>query len=506
MNHLIIAPVILPLLTALILLLLPRKQRVLLHSLSLISAGVLVLITVQLLLRANGGGFEVYALGDWAPPFGIVLVLDRLSALMLVLTSSLVFFSLLYTASEKGKRSGQTLHSLAHFLLLGLNGAFLTGDLFNLFVFFEIMLLASYSLLLQGGGPARVKAGVHYVVLNLAGSALFLIAVAILYGLTGTLNMAHMAQQVAQVSTADAPLVAAAGILLLLVFCLKAALVPLYFWLPRAYASAAAPVAAMFAVGTKVGVYTIIRVYTLIFGDQAGELANLALPWLWPMALLTLALGAVGVLAARELRIQIAYLIIVSVGTLLAGVAMNSEAALSATLFYLLHSTWIGAALFLLADQIVRQRGDASDLIISGPPFPQRILLGSLFLVAAVSVVGLPPLSGFIGKVMLLQAASELQQAAWLWSIVLLSSLALLTALSRSGSTIFWRTEGAMIETPRADVFSLLAIIGLMSLSIVLAIWGDCVNDYTRELARQILQPQQYIEAVLSHQPKGDGA
>lgn len=501
MNHLIILPILVPLLTGAALLLLPRQRRMLIHSVSLISAALLVVFTVQLLLQANEGGYVVYALGNWAPPFGIVLVLDKLSALMLVLTSTLAFFSLLYTAAETGQRSGQTLHALAHFLLLGVNGAFLTGDIFNLFVFFEILLLSSYSLLLQGGGPARAKAGLHYVVLNLAGSAMFLIAVAILYGLTGTLNMAHMAERVAQLSAADAPLVAAAAVILLLVFSLKGALMPLYFWLPRAYASAAAPVAALFAIMTKVGVYAIIRVYSLIFGDNAGELAGVALPWLWPLALLTIVFSVIGVLAARELRVQIAYLVIVSVGTLLAGVALNSEAALGATLYYLLHSTWICGAMFLLADQIVRQRGSSEDRISSGPAPRQSILLGSLFFIAAVSVVGLPPLSGFIGKLLLLQAATG-AHGVWLWSIILIGSLAMITALSRSGSTIFWRTSEEKIDAPVAGRFSLAAIIGLLSLGIALVIYGDAVIEYTRTLAQQTMQPQGYIDAVLGHQVK----
>ncbi|HEY7773874.1 MAG TPA: monovalent cation/H+ antiporter subunit D [Marinagarivorans sp.] len=502
MSHLIILPVLLPLLTGVLLLLLPRKRRLLIHTVSLASAALLMVFTVQLLLRANGIGYEVYALGNWAPPFGIVLVLDKLSALMLALTSTLAFFSLLYTAAETGQRSGQTLHALSHFLLLGVNGAFLTGDIFNLFVFFEILLLSSYSLLLQGGGPARAKAGLHYVVLNLAGSGMFLIAVAILYGLTGTLNLADMAQRVTQVSAADAPLVAAAAVLLLLVFGLKGAVMPLYFWLPRAYASATAPVAALFAIMTKVGVYAIIRVYSLVFGDEAGELAGVALPWLWPLALLTIVFSVIGVLAARELRIQIAYLVIVSVGTLLAGVALNSEAALSATLYYLLHSTWICAALFLLADQIVRQRGSSEDRIASGPALRQGILLGSLFLVAAVSIVGLPPLSGFIGKILLLQAATG-TQAVWLWSIILVASLAVLTALSRSGSTIFWRTTSETLDNaPAAGRFCLTAIFGLLALGVALVIFGDTVLEYTGALAQQIMQPQGYIDAVLGHTVK----
>lgn len=501
MNHLIIFPILLPLLSAILLLLMPRRRRLLIHSISLASATLLVIFSVQLLLRANAGGYEVYALGNWAPPFGIVLVLDKLSALMLVLVSTLAFFSLLYTVAERGQRSGQTLHALSHFLLLGVNGAFLTGDIFNLFVFFEIFLLSSYSLLLQGGGRARAKAGLHYVVLNLVGSAIFLIAVAILYGLAGTLNLADMAQRIAQVSAADAPLASAAAVLLLLVFGLKGALLPLYFWLPRAYASAAAPVAALFAIMTKVGVYAVIRVYPLVFGNHAGELAGVALPWLWPSALLTIVLGVIGVLAARELRVQVAYLVIVSVGTLMAGVSLNSAAALSASLYYLLQSTWVCAALFLLADQIVRQRGRTKDQIASGPALQQGLLLGTVFFIAAVNVIGIPPLSGFIGKVLLLQAATGIQ-AIWLWSIVLVGSLAILTALSRSGSTIFWRTTEESINAPAAGRFAMAAIIGLLGLSVALVIFGDAVITYTQSTAQQIMQPQGYIDAVLSHSVK----
>src|SRR5690606_2797386 len=218
----------------------------------------------------------------------------RLSALMLLVTSLLAFFSMAYAAREKDCRDN--LHGLSHFLLMGVKGAFLTGDLFNLFVFFEILLLASYAMLLHGGGARRARSGLHYVILNLAGSALFLIAVSALYGITGTLNMADLSVKVGQLSPADAPLAATAAVLLFLVFGLKAAIVPLYFWLPQAYAAARAPVAALFAIMTKVGVYAILRVYTLIFGDNAGVLANMILPWLWPIALSTLVLGLIGAL------------------------------------------------------------------------------------------------------------------------------------------------------------------------------------------------------------------
>jgi multicomponent K+:H+ antiporter subunit D len=511
-NHLIIMPVLLPLLTALMLLLANGRHSKLLRFVSLLSAALLVLIDLSLLRTSSSSEILVYALGNWAPPYGIVLVLDRLSALMLVLTAVLAFFSLCFaargkTSGDNSQGSSHSIDSLMHFLLMGLNGAFLTGDLFNLFVFFEILLLASYALLLHGGGPARTRAGLHYVILNLAGSSLFLVAVSMLYGLTGTLNMADMAAVIGDMDPADGPLVATAALLLLLVFALKAALVPIYFWLPRAYASASAPVAAIFAVMTKVGVYAIIRVYMLIFGDTAGSIANLALPWLWPVSLITLVLGFIGVLAARDLRTQISYLLIVSVGTLMAGVALHSEAALSATVYYLIHSTLVCGGLYLLADLIGRQRGVLQDRIQSGPAIGQPVLLGSLFFVAALSVVGLPPLSGFIGKVLLLKAAGGAGEAFWLWSAVLLGSLAGMTALSRSGSTIFWRSQESSTQElhqslhqgPRNDRFALMAVVALLAAGPALAIWGNSVMQFTDALAHQILTPDQYINAVLNH-------
>jgi multicomponent K+:H+ antiporter subunit D len=499
LSHFIIFPILLPLLTGVLLILLSGHRLILARAVSLISVSLLFFVSAQLLNMAISGDIQVYALGNWAPPFGITLVLDRLSTLMLLVTSVLAFFSLVYSIGNRDQFD-HNFHALVHFLLLGVNGAFLTGDLFNLFVFFEILLLASYALLLHGGGAARARSGLHYVVLNLAGSALFLIAVAALYGLTGTLNMADMAIKVAALEPGSTPLVATAAILLFLVFGLKAAIVPLYFWLPRAYAAASAPVAALFAVMTKVGVYAIIRIYTLIFGDSAGALAHLIQSWLWPISLITLVLGALGVMAARNLRIQVAYLVIVSVGTLLAGVALNSEAAISATLYYLLHSTWICGALFLLSDVIKQQRGASVDHIIAGPALPQAVLVGSLFFVAAASVIGMPPLSGFIGKIMLLNSAATDTEAAWLWGIVLGSSLAVLMALSRSGSTFFWRTEDPVTDTARASGWALAAIIGLLSMSILLSGFGASVMQYTNALAHQVLTPGLYIDAVQTHQ------
>ena len=494
MSHWLIVPILLPLFTAVLLVLL-SGQRALIRTLSLVSASLLLVTTMALLNLASDGQIRLYTPGNWQPPFGIVLVLDRLSALMLILTAVLAFFSIAYGV-RGNDAPGDKFHAMVHFLLLGVNGAFLTGDLFNLFVFFEVLLIASYSLLLHGRGAERARAGLHYVVLNLCGSALFLIAVSALYGVTGSLNMADMADKIRQLHPADAPLAATAGVLLLLVFGLKAAMAPLYFWLPRAYAAASAPVAAMFAIMTKVGVYSIVRVYTQVFGDTAGSVANLAWPWLWPLALVTLFLGLMGALAARELRVQIAYLVIVSVGTLLAGVALNSVESLSATFYYLIHSTLVCGALFLLADLILRQRGELLDRITKGPQLRQSALLGSLFFFAAISVIGMPPLSGFIGKLLLLTAAGVQAERLVLWIMVLLGSLVTLMALSRSGSTIFWRTDSRIAQAPAADKGALLAVIGLFACIVLLSFGASKVLEYTQALAQQLLEPQAYIQAM----------
>lgn len=270
MNHALILPLLVPLFTGALLLFAHSLGRSSRRTLSLLATWSLVPLAIWLLVLADDGQLRVYALGSWQPPFGIVLMLDRLSALMLLVTAVLAGFAVLYACRGDDER-GPNFHALYQFQLLGINGAFLTGDLFNLFVFFEILLISSYALLLHGHGQRRVRSGMHYVVLNLLGSSLFLIGVSMLYGLLGTLNMADLAARVSAADPADGPLLAAAGYLLLVVFALKGAILPLYFWLPRAYASATAPVAALFAIMTKVGLYAIVRVFTLIFGSEAGS-------------------------------------------------------------------------------------------------------------------------------------------------------------------------------------------------------------------------------------------
>jgi multicomponent K+:H+ antiporter subunit D len=493
MNHWLILPVLLPLFAGCALLLVGERLQ---RGLSLLATLALLPLAAVLLQQADSGVVQFYALGNWQPPFGIILVLDRLSALMIAATALLASLSLIYAVRGDDQR-GKRFHALFQFQLLGLNGAFLTGDLFNLFVFFEILLIASYALLLHGGGAGRVRAGVHYVVLNLVGSAFFLIAVGTLYGITGTLNMAHMAERVAQLSAEQAPLVRAAALLLLVVFGLKAALLPLYFWLPKAYAEASAPVAALFSIMTKVGIYSILRVYTLIFGEQAGELANLAQAWLWPLALAGIVAGALGALAATTLQGLLSYLVVVSAGTLLAAIALGTPEALSAALYYLLHSIWVAGGLFLLADLIARQRGEKSGRLVQGPALLQPHLLGGAFFFGAIAVAGLPPLSGFLGKLMLLRSVTAGSEAIALWSVVLVSGLVTIVALSRAGSTLFWRTGLSVLGSANREPVKMLACFGLLASAPLMVVAARPLITYAQATAAQLLDAGLYRQAIL---------
>jgi multicomponent K+:H+ antiporter subunit D len=515
-THLPVLPVLLPLFTGVLLLLMgdgvasaglghspqgkPTRQRLL----SMASVVLGAVFAWRLMTDADAGVLTVYPLGGWQAPFGIVLVLDRLSAMMLALTWTIAV-PVLWYATAKWDTRGRHFHALFHFQLMGLSGAFVTGDLFNLFVFFEILLIASYVLLVHGQGAERFKAGIHYVVLNLAASALFLIGLAIIYGLTGTLNMADLALRVAKLNAEEAVLLKIGAMILLVVFGLKAAIVPLYMWLPGAYAVASAPVAALFAIMTKVGVYSIIRVHVGIFGEGAGHAALVVEPWLLPVALVTTVLAVLGALAAGSLARLVAYLTIASVGVILAGLGLFTSAALSAALYYMVHSTLVVAALFLLVELIALQRGDAEDKLRPGIPVAQPILLGLMTVLAAASVAGLPPLPGFLGKLMILQSASSSPAHIWVWAVVLGSGFLTLIGLARAGSTLFWNvlpepqppvepvSSNASASSPRA----LAATLFLLALGLLLAVGASPMKRYTDAAAAQLADTSAYADAVL---------
>jgi len=498
MSHLLVLPIVLPALTAALLLLTGRHLGVS-RLVSVASTLILFGVCMSLFSQANTGSISIYALGDWVAPFGIVLVLDRLSS-MLILLTSLIAIAALFYAMQGWDARGKYFHALFQFQLMGINGAFLTGDLFNLFVFFEVLLIASYCLLMYGFGERRLRASVHYVAINLTGSAIFLIGVSVLYGITGTLNMAQLAERVAISAPEDIALIRSAGLLLLGVFGIKAALFPLYFWLPSAYSSASAPVAALFAIMTKVGVYAILRFTTLVFGGTMGASADLTAPWLLPVALLTLVLAALGALAARRLLELVAYLTVASVGMMLIAVAAGGEPGLSAALFYLLHSTLIVAALFLLAEMIGQARGHVQDALHAGPVLLRPVLLGIAFLTAAVIVAGLPLSSGFLAKLMILKSTTQSVSMPWVWGTILGTSLLTLIGLARAGSMLFWKTSHEVAPDANAPrLAQWLPVLLLLTSSVLMVFYAAPLKRYTDATAQQLKAPAQYIGTVLQH-------
>mgnify|MGYP000047128027 CR=1 FL=1 len=501
MQHLPILPILIPMLAAIFMLLPPLSDSINRHRIFAIAAMVFLAITSAfLLVTSHEQGTQMYILGGWQPPFGIALVADRLSTLMVLLTSVLALGALLY-ACAGDDNEGMYFHPLFMFQIMGINGAFLTGDIFNLFVFFEVLLIASYALLIHGGGKEKTKANVHYVILNLVASSVFLFALGILYGTVGTLNIADMASKVGLLNSDEKALVKSGGLLLLVVFGLKAAILPLNFWLPKTYAAASAPVAALFAIMTKVGIYSILRVHTVIFGSEAGDLAHIAIPWLWPMAVLTIMIGAIGILASPSLRLTVANLVIISVGTLILAIAMNRESATSAALYYMIHTTLVTGAFFLIADLISDQRGKAKDRYVVARQMTDERFIGIAFFVAALTSVGLPPLSGFLGKVVILQAAQGLIEMSWVWSVILLSGVASLVAISRAGTTIFWRYSNSKNNSNNNNdpihPLKMMAVILLLSASPILVIFGGPVTDYTNLTANQLHDSTQSVEALL---------
>ncbi|UCE31086.1 MAG: monovalent cation/H+ antiporter subunit D [Burkholderiales bacterium] len=517
--HWIIVPVALPLLVGALLLLVERRARPLVAPIALGSTLVQLLVAIGLLQHAAGGEVSAYLLGNWRVPFGIALALDRLSAMMLLVTAGVALATLVYARGDDARRSPH-FYALFQFQLMGLNGAFLTADLFNLFVFFEVLLIASYGLLLHGAGPARLRASFHYVSFNVAAAGLFLIAVSLLYAQTGTLNMADLAMRVPELTGSSARLAGTAALVLLVVFCVKAALLPLYFWLPDTYSSATAPVAALFAIMTKVGVYAIARVYTLVFGASGGEAADVAYPWLPVLALGTLALAALGVLGAVRVRIMVAYLIVVSAGILLLALGLGTEATVGAGLFYLVNTTFATAALFLLVDRICAARAGGEvppDLLRAAPIRANRAALGAAFFTLAVAVASMPPLAGFMGKGLLLLAAWDTPLGGWTWAVLLAASFVIIVALARAGGTLFWSSaesnddEGlwggsassvAVIEGHAPDGTQHVYGIGLLiAMVVAAALLAGPIGRYTSDTAAQLFERRPYIEAVLGEVP-----
>ncbi|MFT3973029.1 MAG: monovalent cation/H+ antiporter subunit D [Amaricoccus sp.] len=528
-DHILIAPILIPLVAGALMLFYGEAQR---RVIAVISTVSLVVVALELVDKAAHGSTSVglYLLGDWPPPFAIVLVLDRLSALMVLLTSILALSAVVF-AMARWDRRGQHFHSLFQFLLMGLNGAFLTGDLFNLFVFFEVLLAASYGLALHGSGTLRVRAGLHYIAINLAASLLFLIGVSLIYGVTGTLNMADLAVRVPLVAAEHRPLLAAGAAILGIAFLVKAAMWPLCFWLPITYMAAPPPAAAIFAVLSKVGIYVVLRVSSLAFGTAAAQMTGLGSELLIWGGFTTLVFGTVGVLASQGLGRLAGCSVLVSSGTLLAVIGISGlgggSTMVAGALFYLVISTIAISALFLMVELIERGEGalaailtvtaeayglgdddveeDAPRSAGSGPGVPgATTVLGFCFLVCALLLAGVPPLAGFLGKFAMLSAVLSFRGLGGpgipaigigFTAAVIVSGLAALIALVREGIRTFWAAEHE--ELPSVPLIELVPVLVLLALTLGMTVKAGPIMHYMEATAISLHHPHVYVRGVL---------
>ena len=506
MTHWLILPILVPAMLAAMLVLVARYHLTIQRVFSVAGALVLLGLALGLFWQASDGTVSLYLLGNWSAPFGIVLVADRLSTLMVLLTCVLALPVLLYAIGSGWDERGQHFHPLFQFQLMGIIGAFLTGDIFNLFVFFEVLLIASYGLMIHAGGPKRLRAGTQYVLYNLLGSTLFLFALGTLYAETGTLNMADLAVRVATLDAANSAGIRVAAVMLLMVFAVKAAILPLHFWLPASYSEAPAPVAALFAIMTKVGAYCIIRIFTLVFPPDLEITQGLFDLWLIPAALLTVALGMLGVLGAKRVDRMVAFSVIGSMGMLLAAVAVFTPTGVTAALYYAIHSTFAAAALFLLVDVIRSRRGAAGVSFDVAPPIVGGALVAGMFFVAAIGMTGLPPLSGFIGKLLILDAARASDLMWWIWGTILVGSLVAVVGFARAGSVVFWKAhqpvdtaeEMAEPEAVPASVLPMVSIGALLALLMALTVAAGPVTRVLQATSAQLFNPEAYIAVVLT--------
>ncbi|MFN3994529.1 MAG: monovalent cation/H+ antiporter subunit D [Tabrizicola flagellatus] len=495
MGHWIIAPVVLPAFMAGLMVTAMRNDLLLKRVAGVTSIVLLNAIALALLWSASTHGPQVYFLGDWPAPFGIVLVLDRLSAMMVMLLAALALAVVLYAIGSGWDAKGAHFHPLLQFLLMGIGGAFLTGDAFNLFVFFEILLIASYGLMIHGGGSERTRAGLQYVAFNLIGSSLFLFALALTYNVTGTLNIADLAQKLPDLPEGDAALLRVTAVLLILVFAIKGALVPLQFWLPGTYANAPGVVAAMFAVMTKVGAYATLRFGAMVFPPDLPATGTLLHALILPAGLVTLVVGAIGVLGASTLPRLVAFGGIASMGTAFTAIGAFTPATTSAALYYILHSTLATAAMFLVADLVTRRRAHAR-LTETAPPIAQSGLISALYMATAIAMAGMPPLSGFVGKLLILDAFRD--QAPLVWSVILVSSFLMILGYARAGSTLFWKPsamEAQPDETP-PEGLAFTATFGLIAGLVALTVLAGPLNGWMAATTDSLYAPQDYIAAA----------
>ncbi len=491
MINLPLFPIILPFLFAILLLFFKENIRVQ-RTLTVIGLVVSLVAALFLVAKVKTDGIQTLTLGSWSAPFGISMVSDMFSALLVTTTLLLTLLVVIYSFTAIGEERERFFYYPAIlFMITGVNGAFTTGDIFNLFVFFEVLLIASYVLIVLGGEKKQLRESIKYILVNVISSALFVITVAYLYSVIGTLNMADIAVKIAQLGQPG--IITVIAVLFLIVFGIKGSIFPLYFWLPGSYAAPPIPVLALFgALLTKVGIYAIVRTYTLFFVHDTAFTHEL----LSVLALLTIIAGCIGALAYFDVKQIIIYNVVIAVGVILFGAAQMNESGLTGAIFYLIHDMLIKGALFLLIGIIIYVTG-TSNLRKMGGLMKTHAPLGWVYLIAAFGLAGIPPLSGFIGKLLIVKGAFEAGNV-WGSIIILASSLVVLLSVIRIFIYAFWGEPVELPKTARRPYQKMMipAVI-LVVLSVFYGVGTEWLLPYMTDASDILLQPSIYIDAVL---------
>jgi len=490
-TNLVIGPVMIPLATAIVLIIFNRRllaQKII----SVISVLATLIYACNLLYRVSDGTILLFYASNWVPPFGIAMVIDMLSALMVTASAILGFVCMIYSLStmDEGRLKNFYL-PLYQMFFVGINGSLITGDIFNLFVFFEIMLMSSYVLLVLGSDRGQLREGFKYLIINIVSSSFFLVALGVVYSLAGTMNMADLAVKLPQ--AANQGLVTMSAMLFLLVFGVKAAIFPLYFWLPNSYHQPPPAISAIFGgLLTKVGVYVLIRIFTLIFiGDVAFTHSIL-----FVLGVLTMIFGVVITISQTDFRLILSYHIISQVGYMVMGLGMFSVLSVAGAIFHMLHNIIVKTGLFL-ASGITQEVTGTTDLHKMGGLLHRYPWLGWTFFITAMALAGVPPLSGFFSKFMLIQAGAELGNY---YSIAAVLGVGFLTMFSMIKIFLyaFWGEEKPVLDRPNFDYKKIMpASLILCGISVCIGLGASYVCDFVMLAAEQLMNPQLYIDTVL---------
>jgi len=500
MSQIIILPIILPLAFAVIMLFFWKSVKT--HRyINLIGSTLSLVVSIIIITQVISEGIISLQVGSWQAPFGISIVADLLSTVMIVITAVIGFATALYSIGTiDPDREKYLYYPLLQFLLMGINGAFLTGDIFNLYVWFEVMLISSFVLLALGGTRGQFEGAIKYVTLNLLSSAIFLAAVGILYGIAGTLNMADLARRIPLIEQKE--LLTVVSVLFMIAFGVKAAIFPLFFWLPASYHTPPVAVSAIFAgLLTKVGVYALIRFFTTIFVHDIGFTHNLLLI----SAVLTMLTGVLGAAAQSDFRKILSFHIISQIGYMILGLALFSPLAIAGAIFYIIHHIIVKTNLFFVSGVVDKMKG-SFDLNKLGGVYKYYPMLGLLFLVPALSLAGIPPLSGFWAKYIVIKAGLEIQQY-FIVGIALLVGLLTLFSMTKIWNEVFWKDDPRGDENhihesykqiTKAKKYMMFSpIIFLAIITIAIGFYAEPFFNYATAAAEQLINSSTYINSVL---------